>query len=62
MKIIWYFVVGLLVFGSLKIIYTKALPSWLGDVKVGTVTSVMVSLFLLYGAYIIWDELIRKKI
>lgn len=60
MKYVWYIFVGMLIYGSFKILYDNLLPCWGGDLKADKTTSLAISMFLLYGAYIIWDELIKK--
>ena len=58
MKILWYSIIGILIFGSLKIIVTSELPSEFGGIEVDFPVALMVASFILYGAYIIWDELV----
>jgi hypothetical protein len=58
MKILWYSIIGILIFGSLKIIVTSELPSEFGGIEVDFPVALMVAGFILYGAYIIWDELV----
>ena len=61
MKKIWYLIIGLLIFYSVSIIITQKTPSLTseGQLEVDFVTSFVMSAFFLYGAYIIWDEIIR---
>jgi len=55
-----YFVLGAFVFSSIKIAITHELPGvGLETIEVAPAVSLMVSAFILYSAYILWDELIR---
>ena len=65
MKTIWYLIIGLLLYYSISILVTQKTPSIYADdvegqLELSFIPSLMMSAFFLYGAYIIWDELLRK--
>ena len=61
MKTIWYLTIGLLLVGGIDILITSTIYHELKQesIEVPRLVSVMLGSFIIYGAYIIWDELVR---
>lgn len=60
MKIVWYAVIGLLLLGSIDILFSHKIYSQGSEVDIGRFPSIVIVLFLLYAVYILWDEKIRN--
>ena len=60
MKTIWYLTIGLLVLLGIDIIISSEI-GYRGamTIEVPRLVSLLVGSFIIYGAYIIWDELLR---
>ena len=61
MKAIWYLTIGILLVGGIDILITSTIYNELKQesIEVPRLVSVMLGSFIIYGAYIIWDELVR---
>lgn len=62
MKMIWYLIIGVLLYYSITILVTQKLPSIHvgGQLELSFIPSLIMSAFFVYCAYIIWDEVLRK--
>lgn len=62
MKMIWYLIIGVLLYYSITILVTQKLPSihTEGQLELNLLPSLIISAFFVYGAYIIWAEMLKK--